>query len=105
MIEPSRVRLLIIKRDKLGDLLLARPVIAHARAIAPDAQIHLLANDYNAWVARDHPALTCTWVYPRVRSGGRMHPLAAYPIMMASDGLLQPVASLGFFRSGRFAHV
>jgi uncharacterized membrane protein YfcA len=34
-----------------------------------------------------------------------MHPLAAYPIMMASDGLLQPVASLGFFRSGRFAHV
>jgi len=77
VIEPSRVRLLIIKRDKLGDLLLARPVIAHARAIAPDAQIHLLANDYNAWVARDHPALTRTWVYPRVRSGRRVHPLAA----------------------------
>jgi len=34
-----------------------------------------------------------------------MHPLAAFPIMMASDGLLQPVASLGFFRSGRFSHV
>jgi uncharacterized membrane protein YfcA len=34
-----------------------------------------------------------------------MAPLAAYPIMMASDGMLQPVASLGFFRSGRFAHV
>jgi uncharacterized membrane protein YfcA len=34
-----------------------------------------------------------------------MDPLAAYPIMMASDGLLQPVASLGFFRSGRFSHV
>jgi len=34
-----------------------------------------------------------------------MHPLAAFPIMMASDGLLQPVASLGFFRSGRFAHL
>lgn len=34
-----------------------------------------------------------------------MHPLAAFPIMMGSDGLLQPVASLGFFRSGRFAHV
>lgn len=33
-----------------------------------------------------------------------MAPLAAYPIMMASDGVLQPVASLGFFRSGRFAH-
>ncbi len=34
-----------------------------------------------------------------------MHPVAAFPIMMASDGMLQPVASLGFFRSGRFAHV
>jgi uncharacterized membrane protein YfcA len=33
-----------------------------------------------------------------------MHPLAAFPIMMGSDGMLQPVASLGFFRSGRFAH-
>jgi uncharacterized membrane protein YfcA len=33
-----------------------------------------------------------------------MNPLAAYPIMMGSDGILQPVASLGFFRSGRFAH-
>jgi uncharacterized membrane protein YfcA len=34
-----------------------------------------------------------------------MHPLAAFPIMMASDGVLQPVASLEFFRSGRFGHV
>src|SRR6202049_1178403 len=34
-----------------------------------------------------------------------MHPLAAFPIMMASDGILQPVASLEFFRSARFAHV
>ena len=34
-----------------------------------------------------------------------MHPIAAFPIMMGSDGMLQPVASLGFFRSGRFAHV
>jgi uncharacterized membrane protein YfcA len=33
-----------------------------------------------------------------------MNPRAAYPIMMGSDGILQPVASLAFFRSGRFAH-
>ena len=29
--------------------------------------------------------------------------IAAFPIMMGSDGLVQPVASLGFFRSGRFS--
>jgi len=33
-----------------------------------------------------------------------MHPIAAYPIMMGSDGVLIPVASLGFIRSGRYAH-
>ena len=32
-----------------------------------------------------------------------MHPIAVYPIMMASDAILIPVASLGFLRSGRFA--
>jgi hypothetical protein len=32
-----------------------------------------------------------------------MHPIAAYPIMIGSDGVLIPVASLGFLKSGRFA--
>jgi uncharacterized membrane protein YfcA len=34
-----------------------------------------------------------------------MDPLAAFPIMMANDGMLQPVSSLGFFRTARFSHV
>jgi uncharacterized membrane protein YfcA len=33
-----------------------------------------------------------------------MHPIAAYPIMMGSDGVLIPIATLGFLRSRRFAH-
>jgi len=33
-----------------------------------------------------------------------MTPFAAYPIMIASDGVLIPVASMRFVRSGRFAH-
>jgi uncharacterized membrane protein YfcA len=32
-----------------------------------------------------------------------MHPVAAYPIMFGSDGVLIPIASLGFVKSGRFA--
>ena len=71
------MRILVVKRDKLGDLLLTTPVLARLGAALPRAEIHLLANDYNAWVARDHPALARTWVYPRARSGGRLHPLAA----------------------------
>jgi uncharacterized membrane protein YfcA len=33
-----------------------------------------------------------------------MHPVAAYPIMIGSDGVLIPIATLGFLRSGRFSH-
>jgi uncharacterized membrane protein YfcA len=32
-----------------------------------------------------------------------LHPLGAYPIMMGTCGLVQPVASLQFFRTGRFS--
>ena len=64
------VRVLLIKRDKLGDLLLSTALFAHVRAVRPDIELHLLANDYNAWVAQDHPALARTWVYPRVKDRG-----------------------------------
>jgi len=32
-----------------------------------------------------------------------LHPLGAFPIMMGTCGIVQPVASLRFFKSGRFA--
>jgi len=32
-----------------------------------------------------------------------MHPMAAYPIMLGSDGVLIPVAGIRFIRSGRFS--
>lgn len=72
------MRVLIVKRDKLGDLLLTTPVLRHLAHARPDAEIHLLANDYNAWVARDHPALSRVWTYPRVRDAARLRPLAAF---------------------------
>jgi ADP-heptose:LPS heptosyltransferase len=71
------LRVLIVKRDKLGDLLLTTPVLRHLAEMRPDAEVHLLANDYNAWVARGHRALARVWTYPRVRDGGRLRPLAA----------------------------
>jgi uncharacterized membrane protein YfcA len=32
-----------------------------------------------------------------------MHPIAAYPIMIGSDGVLIPIAALRFLSSGRFS--
>ena len=69
--------MLIVKRDKLGDLLLTTPVLAQLAAGVPRAEIHLLANDYNAWVVRGHPALSRTWTYARAREGGRLRVGAA----------------------------
>ncbi len=71
------MRILIVKRDKLGDLLLTTPVLAYLAAARPDVRIHLLANDYNAWVARGNPALARVWTYPRAREGGRLRLAAA----------------------------
>jgi len=71
------MKILIIKRDKLGDLLLATPMLAHLRACLPEAEIHLLANDYNAWVVDGNPDIDRRWVYRRVRHAGRVSLVAA----------------------------
>jgi heptosyltransferase-3 len=72
------MKILVIKRDKLGDLLLATPMLAHLRTCLPDAEIHLLANDYNAWVVDGNLDLDHLWVYRRVRHAGRLSLVAAF---------------------------
>ncbi len=45
-------------------------MLAHLKACRPDAEVHLLANDYNAWVVAQNRNIDRLWVYPRVRHGG-----------------------------------
>jgi heptosyltransferase-3 len=66
------MKILVVKRDKLGDLLLTTPMLAHLKARMPQAEVHLLANDYNAWVVEDDPHIDRLWVYSRVRHGGKV---------------------------------
>lgn len=72
------MKVLVIKRDKLGDLLLAAPMLAQLKRAVPGVEVHLLANDYNAWVVEGNPDVDRTWVYRRVRSGGRVSLGAAW---------------------------
>lgn len=72
------MKILIIKRDKIGDMLLMTPMLEHLRHERPDAEIHVLANDYNAWVVQDNPHIDRLWVYPRVRHGAELRPAAAF---------------------------
>jgi ADP-heptose:LPS heptosyltransferase len=66
------MKILVLKRDKIGDLLLTTPLFAHLKAMLPRVETHLLANDYNAWVADGNPHLDRIWVYRRVRDRGRV---------------------------------
>lgn len=71
------MKVLVIKRDKIGDLLLTTPMLQHFKASRPAASLHLLANDYNAWVVAGNPCIDRLRVYRRVRHGGRVSIAAA----------------------------
>ncbi len=64
------MKILVIKRDKIGDMLLTTPMLHHLRAQLPQAEIHMLANDYNAWILAENPCVDHLWIYPRVRHDG-----------------------------------
>ena len=72
------MKILVLKRDKIGDLLLTTPLFAQLKSAMPAAELHLLANDYNAWVAHGNPHVDRLWVYRRVRHGGRVSIGAAW---------------------------
>ena len=72
------MKVLIVKRDKLGDLLLTTPMLAHLKGSRPDAELHVLANDYNAWVVEANRHIDRLWVYSRVRHGGKVRIAAAF---------------------------
>lgn len=66
------MRILIIKRDKLGDMLLTTPMLAWLRQALPEAEIHVLANDYNAWVVAGNEDIDRLWIFPRVKHAGKV---------------------------------
>src|SRR3954463_11761254 len=63
----ASMKILVVKRDKIGDLLLTTPMLRHLKASLPQAAIHLLATDYNAWVVDGNPDIDRRWIYRRVR--------------------------------------
>jgi len=71
------VNILVIKRDKIGDLLLTTPMLRQLRQQMPQAQIHMLCSDYNAWVVADNPDVDRVWMYRRTRVGKQVRVGAA----------------------------
>ena len=66
------MKILIASRGKLGDLLLTTPMLRVLRTAHPDAEIHLLANEYNVWVADGNDCIDRRWAYGRARTGRKI---------------------------------
>jgi heptosyltransferase-3 len=101
------MRILVVKRDKIGDLLLATPMLRVLREARPDARIDLLASDYNAWLARGNADIDTVWTYRRARIGPRISLLGGlqqaalmarlrlqrYDVAIAAGGEISPRAA------------
>ena len=74
MMEKPQLKILVVKRDKIGDMLLTTAVLGWLRKALPEAEIHVLANDYNSWVLAGNPDVDRIWSVPRVRARGGFAP-------------------------------
>ena len=67
---PPRPKILIVRRDNIGDLVCTTPAIAALRRHYPDAEIAALVNSYNAEVLRGNPNLDHVHVYRKLKHAG-----------------------------------
>ena len=68
------MRILIVKRDKLGDMLLTIPLIRHLKRSVAGSEVHVLASEYGGWVLRECPEVSRVWTYPRLRASALLNP-------------------------------
>lgn len=63
-------KILIVRRDNIGDLICTLPLIASIRKLYPAARIDLLVNSYSAAVAADNPDIDHLYVYTKAKHRG-----------------------------------
>jgi len=72
------VKILVIRRDNIGDLILTTPLIHALRGRFPQAWIGALVNSYNARVLEANPDLDEVLVYTKAKHRGSASALSAY---------------------------
>jgi len=61
------MKLLVVRRDNIGDLVCATPLIAALRKRYPDAHIAALVNSYNAGVLHGNPDVNAVHAYTKLK--------------------------------------
>jgi heptosyltransferase-3 len=70
------MRILVIRRDNIGDLVCTTPLLAMLRKAQPQAEIAVLANSYNAPVLRGNPDVSKVYAYTKLKHRGSVSALA-----------------------------
>lgn len=65
-------KILVVRRDNIGDLVCTTPAFAALRKRFPDAEIGALVNSYNAEVLRGNPNVDCVFVYQKLKHAGNL---------------------------------
>lgn len=60
-------RILVVRRDNIGDLVCTTPLLAALRQAFPRATIAVLANSYNAAILDRHPDVDAVYVYTKLK--------------------------------------
>ncbi len=69
-------KILLIRTDRVGDLVLTTPAIASFRRSWPNARLEILVNDYNEPVVRHSPDVDAVHVLPRATARERARQIA-----------------------------
>jgi ADP-heptose:LPS heptosyltransferase len=75
---PAKPKILVIRRDNIGDLILTTPLIRALRVRFPEAWIGALVNSYNARVLESNPNLDEVFVYTKAKHRGSASVWSAY---------------------------
>jgi len=62
------MKIIILKRDKLGDLLLTTPMLQILKGLYPKAKIVVAAPESSAWILKDSPFIDHLYSYPQSKS-------------------------------------
>ncbi|MEO8004762.1 MAG: glycosyltransferase family 9 protein [Betaproteobacteria bacterium] len=75
---PANPKILVIRRDNIGDLILTTPLIRALRQRFPKAWIGVLVNSYTAQVLDNNPHIDEVFVYTKVKHRGSASVWSAY---------------------------
>lgn len=80
------MKILVIRRDNIGDLVCTTPLLTALKDRFPQATLHVLANSYTAEVLRGHPAVDQVFSY--VKAKHRMADTSLVRVYAARAALL-----------------